>query len=505
MIRGFVLTAAFAIALCGCAEAEIEEAEEAADINIQTLVSLPEPVEPIPIPVDFPAQTQDQLLEAISQSAKTQKVLRSKQNNGEVVLEQDPISREEAIYQWEQARFVLSFLSESTVPTYALFHRIDDDGRLEAWLISPDGGVLKGVSEEVYDGLGQMAEGLGVKRMAISRSRTERGVPLSTEEEIRAAEELDRSPEKIAERGLTLERYANVLLPGSIRDALGTREGRLIVIPARDTGVAPYAALPLANGFAVENWSFVLLPDFATFAEEEDPIFDFESLDIGNAVIVGDPDLTDDPQYNWAELPGAREEAKLVANTLQVPEERVMIGQDATRSRLVDQIHSDDNLGLVYIASHAISHPRFPLTRGYVAMSGGHYFAGHIRQENFPGWKRRRPLVVLSACQTALGRFLDGGGFGIARTWTTAGAGQVVGSLWNVSDKATKVLMTNFTRYLKEGHAPEFAMQKAQKDTLNYRNARGKYPYINNPKMWASFTVFGYPSISTKEALPPIS
>jgi CHAT domain-containing protein len=99
-------------------------------------------------------------------------------------------------------------------------------------------------------------------------------------------------------------------------------------------------------------------------------------------------------------------------------------------------------------------------------------------------------LVVMSACQTALGRVFDGGTFGVARTWTNAGAGQVVASLWNVSDAATLRLMERFARALKTGQAPEQAMQSAQLETLK--------DYPNDPRLWASFTVIGKPTLSRR-------
>jgi len=55
------------------------------------------------------------------------------------------------------------------------------------------------------------------------------------------------------------------------------------------------------------------------------------------------------------------------------------------------------------------------------------------------------PLVVLSACQTGLGKVFDGGSYGVARGWLSAGAGQVVASLWRVSDEATKILPKGYT------------------------------------------------------------
>ena len=211
-------------------------------------------------------------------------------------------------------------------------------------------------------------------------------------------------------------------------------------------------------------------------------------------MVVGSPDLSSDPKYKWHDLPGAEAEAHSVAKKLG--EEKLLIGREATRSALTRAIHATDDLGMVYIASHAIADPKNPLTRGFVAMSGdeGHYFAGHIRQERFNGWRERNPLVVMSACQTALGRVLDGGGFGIARSWTTVGAGQVVSSLWNVSDNATRFLMDQFMIRLKAGDPPEEAMQKAQLITMQAKTKSGRQIYIDDPKMWASFMVYGKPS-----------
>jgi CHAT domain-containing protein len=96
----------------------------------------------------------------------------------------------------------------------------------------------------------------------------------------------------------------------------------------------------------------------------------------------------------------------------------------------------------------------------------------------------------MSACLTALGRVFAGGTFGVARTWTNAGAGQVVASLWNVSDRATYRLMTRFVDGLQQGKTPELAMQAAQLETIK------NYP--NDPKMWASFTIIGKPSIDSR-------
>ena len=62
-------------------------------------------------------------------------------------------------------------------------------------------------------------------------------------------------------------------------------------------------------------------------------------------------------------------------------------------------------------------------------------------------------LVVLSACQTGLGKEVKGEGLiGLTRGFMYAGAKRVVVSLWSVNDKATSELMTNFYRGMLTKH-----------------------------------------------------
>lgn len=457
------------------------------------------PVQPAPMPVELAPVDRAQLLEAIAGSELFAKVLRNKEQTGKVVAPGKERNLARAERDLSTIRDRLAALSRDGPATYALIHTLRGGRALNAWLIGPDGGVAHGFYDREYGGLSLMIDGLGVRRLAETRSNRPEGTPPPSPDVERANQTRDRSPEAVHLRRETLERTREMLLPGAVGNALGTREGRLLVIPAMDTGTAPYAAMPLRNGTAAAHWSFVILPDIDTLTGPN-PAFDYRALDIDKAIVAGNPDLSADTQFDWAPLPGAQREAVMVARELNDPDTVLMTGPQATRSNLTRAIASRPDAGLIYLATHAVADDKNPLTRGFIAMSGkqGHYYAGHIRQERFSGWKQHHPLVVISACQTALGRVLDGGGFGVARSWTTAGAGQVVASLWNVSDQATAILMTAFVERLKAGDWPEVAMQRAQLATMNARNAKGERPYADDPKMWASFMIFGKPSASSR-------
>ncbi|MGH9853317.1 MAG: CHAT domain-containing protein [Blastocatellia bacterium] len=95
-------------------------------------------------------------------------------------------------------------------------------------------------------------------------------------------------------------------------------------------------------------------------------------------------------------------------------------------------------------------------------------------------------LVVLSACETGLGKLTKGEGLvSLTRGFMYAGAARVVVSLWSVNDRATAELMTKFyRRVLVEGERPAAALRAAQIGM--WRDKRWEAPYY-----WAAFTLQG--------------
>jgi CHAT domain-containing protein len=111
---------------------------------------------------------------------------------------------------------------------------------------------------------------------------------------------------------------------------------------------------------------------------------------------------------------------------------------------------------------------------------------GFLRANDIYNLKLPAELVVLSACQTGLGKEIKGEGLvGLTRGFMYAGAARVVVSLWNVNDKATAELMTRFyERMLKQGERPAAALRAAQVEM--WKQKQWKSPYY-----WAAFTMQG--------------
>lgn len=92
-------------------------------------------------------------------------------------------------------------------------------------------------------------------------------------------------------------------------------------------------------------------------------------------------------------------------------------------------------------------------------------------------------LVVLSACETGLGKIENGEGvFGLQRSFMQAGARNVLISLWKVDDQATRDLMIKFYEYLTEGNSLHDSLKKAQSDQAKL---------LLDPALWGGFVLVG--------------
>lgn len=118
--------------------------------------------------------------------------------------------------------------------------------------------------------------------------------------------------------------------------------------------------------------------------------------------------------------------------------------------------------------------------------AAGHPQDGFLRLADIYNLQLNADLVVLSACQTALGKEVRGEGLvGLTRGFMYAGASRVLASLWSVEDRATAKLMKSFYRHLLAEQRPAAdALRRAQLDLA------GKPPF-DSPYYWAGFSLQG--------------
>jgi CHAT domain-containing protein/tetratricopeptide (TPR) repeat protein len=178
-------------------------------------------------------------------------------------------------------------------------------------------------------------------------------------------------------------------------------------------------------------------------------------------------------------LPYTRQEAAAILKLAPARERFAVLGREASRAAILNGALRD------YRFLHIATHGSFAATdpgggRLVLAQSGFLHLADIYELD------LRADLVVLSACQSALGREVKGEGMmGMTRGFFYAGAERVLVSLWNVNDRATVDLMQRFYRgMLADGLSPAAALRAAQ-------NGMRSQPRWRAPYYWAGFTLQG--------------
>lgn len=159
----------------------------------------------------------------------------------------------------------------------------------------------------------------------------------------------------------------------------------------------------------------------------------------------------------------------------------------ANRSMVMDERLSDYHI--VHFATHALINNQHPDLSGIVLSlvdEQGRPQNGFLRLYDIYNLKLNADLVVLSACQTALGKQINGEGLvGLTRGFMYAGAPRVVASLWRIDDRATAEMMRRFYEgMLKDGLRPAAALRAAQVSMLSEKRWQ-------SPHYWAAFTLQG--------------
>ncbi|HEV7763860.1 MAG TPA: CHAT domain-containing protein [Thermoanaerobaculia bacterium] len=251
------------------------------------------------------------------------------------------------------------------------------------------------------------------------------------------------------------------------------RNPRLIIVPHGALHYLSFGAFRNMHTerYLIEDYTITYAPSASAIRflrEKETPVK-------GKALVIGAPAGVS------PELPGAMREARMVAAELH---SMPMIGTAAKES-LLYQLKGD--VDLVHIAAHGFYEGDTPLF-SRLALAAGDGRDGNLEVHeilsdvDLTGVN----LVVLSACQTAVGKGAAGDEIvGLTRALLYAGTPGVISTLWDIGDEATSVLMTHFYSRLLDGASAADALRHAQLQMLH-----GSYP---DPQQWAAFTLNGDP------------
>jgi CHAT domain-containing protein/tetratricopeptide (TPR) repeat protein len=188
---------------------------------------------------------------------------------------------------------------------------------------------------------------------------------------------------------------------------------------------------------------------------------------------------------NFPRLRYSQREADAITDLL--PREEVFQATDFAASRATVMSSPLHEFRIVHFATHGLIDSHDPELSGLVMSrygENGEPTEFFLSLGDIYSLRLGADLVVLSACQTALGKEIRGEGLvGLTRGFMYAGAARVVASLWSVDDRSTAELMASFYRgMIREGLSPAAALRQAQRQMAS----KWKHPYY-----WAGFSLQG--------------
>ena len=308
---------------------------------------------------------------------------------------------------------------------------------------------------------------------------------------------------------------------------LGTR--RLLIVADGALQYVPFAALPLQAAPLVVKHEIVVLPSASTLAvlraekgERKaaakqlavlaDPVFEAqdervqtlnvklekkdekpaETSDGARGLLLKkvamETGVVADAKLSIPRLPYTRQEAEAILALVPEAQRQASFDFNASRAALADETLGQARV--VHVATHGFLNSLNPELSGLVlslvneqgAAQNGYLLAPELYNLKLDATE----LVVLSACQTGLGKEVRGEGLiGLTRGLMYAGAPRVVVSLWSVSDRATAELMKVFYQGMFEHKLRPAAALRAAQVALA-KDKRWQAPYY-----WAAFTLQG--------------
>lgn len=188
------------------------------------------------------------------------------------------------------------------------------------------------------------------------------------------------------------------------------------------------------------------------------------------------------PSENSPRLPGAEIEATAVADLVQGD---LLNGASASESTFAERA---TGYRLLHFAAHGKANLRVP-TRTYIELSAADSTANDGRLHAFEvmGMQLNADLVVLSACQTGTGAFLQGDGrMSLVSAFRFAGCPSALMSLWSISDRESSEIVTGFYEHLVKGLSKDKALGESKRAYLSTCDEAYAHPYY-----WAPMVLIG--------------
>ncbi|WP_281561184.1 CHAT domain-containing protein [Thalassomonas sp. RHCl1] len=275
----------------------------------------------------------------------------------------------------------------------------------------------------------------------------------------------------------------------------------LILVLHRNLHALPFSALPVISTLPAykplsSKFNLQVVPSISSY---------FMSKSNGDSYVLdlamfADPQLSPlvNSQYEYPEnkaplqswsrnlppLPWTAREAGNLEKTFAKERYQIYTGAAANRTNLRSQ--EVRHARILHIASHGYFHSLNPDNIGFALSANdqqGEYEPGFITLTELFSFRFNNELVVISGCDTGMGKSMDGEGMlGLSRGFISQGAKHVISTLWPVADKASAKFMQLFYHRLKQLGEVDQALRAAQNDMR-------VIPAYNHPFYWAAYVL----------------
>jgi CHAT domain-containing protein len=269
--------------------------------------------------------------------------------------------------------------------------------------------------------------------------------------------------------------YRDLIEPVEIRGHLSGKK-RIVIVPHGELHAVSFAALvgPRGSGqFLVQRFVISYAPSATAWIQ----LARRRPHPTRNGILALAP--------HESTLPATRYEMRAIRRAYGA-RAVVLTGRNASERAMRERL---SGAGTLHLATFGVLNAVNPLY-SFVKLAPTAVSDGRLEVRRVFDLGLSGQLVVLSACETALGAgaydLIPPGDdwIGLVQAFLQGGASRVVASLWPVQDRATALLMERFHRSLAAGNAASDALAAAQRQALSD-------PSTAPPAYWAAFVISG--------------
>jgi CHAT domain-containing protein len=281
----------------------------------------------------------------------------------------------------------------------------------------------------------------------------------------------------------------------------------LLIVPSKSLSLLPFDAIRTSNSFVVERFNIKYLPS-ATIYNYIQPPHRTTSKDL---FAVAGSGFNEGPSAskNYSSLPSTILEVDAISKGFD--NALILKNQDVVESKVKTSPLSE--FRYLHFAAHGRVNEQNPEQSGLLISElteneGAFQEDGYLNSKEISSLTFNADMVVLSACNTAIGKMISGEGLqGLQRSFFKAGASSVVVSLWSIYDKSTASFMGSFYQNLNHFENEEMGLWNSFKlffdlydsPVFGYKEEALhqtkkeflEHPYYDHPIYWAPFVMIG--------------